>query len=348
MPRGILLLKAAHRWPMRGAVTTPNRSVHGTCSGWHGTADLGDFWRYDLNSNMWTQLSPQADLDGGPSPRSCHKMCINSSLGHIYALGRYIDGKCSVHHKQKSDFYRYDIKSGAWTQLSADTATSGGPSLIYDHQMCMSEADNTVYVFGGRVVCDSDEQVYGGLYSYNCVTATWRLLRSDCDFGADYVKLRSRKGHSMLLDENENTLYFFAGQRVKDYMSDLFKYSIATGELTEISRDTSKQGGPHPGFTQRSTIDPQQREFYVLSGLMRENNSQKRKADADVDNSLWVYNIARRAWYCAYTNKNVDPEYWADPSRQEPCPRYAHQLVSITAPGLQCGILVLRAELTLL
>ena len=67
--------------------------------GWHGTADLGDFWRYDLDSSTWTLLSPQADLDGGPAPRSCHKMCINSTLGHIYALGRYVDrkttGSCS-------------------------------------------------------------------------------------------------------------------------------------------------------------------------------------------------------------------------------------------------------------
>lgn len=44
-------------------------------------------------------------------------------------------------------------------------------------------------------------------------------------------------------------------------------------------------------------------------------------------NSLWVYDISRNKWYCAYENDNSEPEYWSKMDKVEPCPRFAHQFV---------------------
>lgn len=90
-----------------------------------------------------------------------------------------------------------------------------------------------------------------------------------------------------------------------------------------MSRDSSKNGGPDAGFTQRATIDVQLDEFYVFSGLMREKNS----TTETVQNSFWVYNIRTDSWCKVYHNDNVGEEYWAKMGDKEPCPRFAHQLV---------------------
>lgn len=42
---------------------------------------------------------------------------------------------------------------------------------------------------------------------------------------------------------------------------------------------------------------------------------------------MWVYDIARNKWYCAYENDNTEPEYWSKMDKVEPCPRFAHQFV---------------------
>ena len=50
------------------------------------------------------------------------------------------------------DFYMYDIGCGKWTLITDDAGAMGGPRLIFDHQMVMDIEQQTIYVFGGRVL----------------------------------------------------------------------------------------------------------------------------------------------------------------------------------------------------
>jgi hypothetical protein len=59
--------------------------------GWNGKEDLGDFWRYDVATNEWLCLSRDTAQQGGPGPRSCHKICLDPLRRRIYALGRFLD-----------------------------------------------------------------------------------------------------------------------------------------------------------------------------------------------------------------------------------------------------------------
>ncbi len=40
----------------------------------------------------------------------------------------------------------------------------------------------------------------------------------------------------------------------QDYLSDFYVFNVDTREVSELSRDASKQGGPDAGFTQRATM----------------------------------------------------------------------------------------------
>jgi len=58
------------------------------------------------------------------------------------------------------------------------TQASGGPPLIFDHQMAMDSDAQILYVFGGRVVDgDWNKSKYAGLYSYNVSTSKWKSLQ---------------------------------------------------------------------------------------------------------------------------------------------------------------------------
>eukprot|EP01135_Chromosphaera_perkinsii_P004865 Nk52_evm11s301 gene=Nk52_evmTU11s301 len=292
--------------------------------GWDGQKDLVDLWMYDIADNRWEKLSDDTREQGGPGPRSCHKMCYDSVRRRIYTLGRYVDPESRATSNLKSDFFRYDIQLGTWAQLSANTANEGGPELIYDHQMCVDTEKEQIYVFGGRTISSSNsENVYSGLYLYDCKTEKWSLLRSDGNQPQNSIQLKSRIGHSMLLNSQTRQLYIFAGQRNKDYLSDFYIYDIDSQIVHEMSRDSSKQGGPDAGFTQRATIDKDLNEVFVLSGLMREKNSTQET----VKNSFWVYNLKKDKWTRIYQNEHVDQEYWNKMGNVEPCPRFAHQLV---------------------
>lgn len=292
--------------------------------GWDGGKDIADFWAYDVAQNHWILLSPDTRQEGGPGPRSCHKICFDPSMRQIYVLGRYVDQESRANSNLESDFYRYDVERGIWSKVSGNTAAEGGPELIYDHQMCVDPAAHVMYVFGGRTVNpDSNNHTYSGLYAYYILTNRWKRIRSEASTPDGTVQLKSRIGHSMLFNAKERQLYIFAGQRHKDYLSDFYIYDIDTDTVHELSRDYSKQGGPDAGFTQRATLDVDEGEFYVLSGLMKEKNTSQET----VKNSFWVYNIAKEKWSRVYLNENTDAQYWTRMASIEPCPRFAHQLV---------------------
>lgn len=107
------------------------------------------------------------------------------------------------------------------------------------------------------------------------------------------------------------------------FHSDYYIYDIQTDSVIEMNRDSSKNGGPDAGFTQRATIDISLNEFYVFSGLMRDKNS----TTESVQNSFWVYSIEKDEWMKVYHNDHVGEAYWKEMSDKEPCPRFAHQLV---------------------
>lgn len=146
-------------------------------------------------------------------------------------------------------------------------------------------------------------------------------------------------------------MYVFAGQRGKEYLSDLFTYEVDTHQIEYINlnefgtKDSSHV--PAAGYTQRATIDPELGEIYVLSvcvtrSLTRDRlrisirtgttcfqglSKDKDKRDDNVQNSFWVYNIQSGKWTCIYRNENAGEKYWSKMQDYEPCPRFAHQIV---------------------
>jgi len=246
--------------------------------GWDGNRDLADFWAFDVTNNKWKLLSLDTENDGGPSPRSCHKMVFDPKTRHIYLLGRYLErGLRDRAQNIKSDFFKYDIDAHQWTMITDDTSTQGGPMLIFDHQMCIDSDMQTIYVFGGQSLYLSmadgpvsiTEKMYSGLYEYHIPSNTWKKKRDDIVGGGSNPQpvgeLKSRSSHSMLFHSGLRKLYIFGGQRKgSECLNDFFAYNVDKDEVEIISTGTCS-AIPELGHTQRATIDTERHEIHVMT-----------------------------------------------------------------------------------
>ncbi|CAG8724349.1 22373_t:CDS:10, partial [Dentiscutata erythropus] len=292
--------------------------------GWDGNNNLADFWSYDINPKKWNLISHNTREQGGPGPRSNHKICLDHIMKRIYVFGRFIGRGSRANANFNSDFYSYDIINNQWIKLCDNTALVGGPSLIYDHQMCIDSEAQMIYVFGGRTVHpDTEPFTYSGLYSYNIRSNEWKLIRSNDESNSDYVPLKSRIGHSMLLDQNEKLLFIIGGDRDNTFLNDFLIYDINAGLVHELIADYATQEDHDSVFTQRTTFDMDTQEFYVLSGL----KDKRDKRSQTIKNSFWVYDLRLDKWTKIYQSEVYGAQYWESDETIEPRPRYAHQMV---------------------
>jgi len=315
--------------------------------GWDGLKDLSDFWVFNIASSTWTLLSADTEAEGGPPPRSCHKMVLDHNFRQIFVLGQYLERiKRESESSIKSDFYVYDIRTSNWTQITPDTSTVGGPSLIFDHQMCLDQEKRDIYVFGGQALHvhkpsdppHSQDKKYSGLYVYHVSNNTWRLLWQDGEQVGDSIPpIRSRTGHSMLFNNVDRCLYVFGGQRGReDYLNDFFTYNVDSEQVKYLS-DGSNVGDstiPAVGYTQRAVIDCARGEIHVMTGLNKDKDKSSRSGESKVSNSFWFYQIGSGSWSLLYRNENNTPGYWSKRQTVEPRPRYAHQLVYDESSGV--------------
>jgi len=302
--------------------------------GWDGKQDLSDFWTYDVATSKWTLLSLNTEKEGGPPARSCHKMVLNSEFKQLFILGRYVDRAKREQDNIKSDFYLYDISSSKWTLISDDTLELGGPSLIFDHQMCLDTEHQNIYVFGGQSVQGLSssqhgmvrEKIFSGLYKYHIPNNTWMCLWEDGQVISKGPQMKSRSSHAMVFNSADRNLYVIGGQR-SEYLNDFFAINVDTLTVNFLSTKMNNNIGSAPalGYTQRATIDTKNCEIFVMMGV---NNKDKSCTDTvQVSNSFWIYNIKRRHWCCFYRNERTSSAYWNLRQSIEPRPRFAHQIV---------------------
>ncbi|KAF6763348.1 Mei4-dependent protein 6 [Ephemerocybe angulata] len=228
-----------------------------------------------------------------------------------------------------SEFYRYQtrgIDAGKWVFLSFDTASSGGPPLMFDHQMVMDTEAQILYVSGGRVVDgDWEKSSYSGLYSYTVRTSKWKLLQHgdvNATGSSSSHVIPPRFGHSMVLEPNAKQLYIFGGQRDDRYLSDMHVYDITSNSSTELFSNFTASGGPDPCFTQRAVIDPVYKEIYIFCGLTRNAATGSKNTVLRSSTSNWTFRYDTKPGKWFQIGRHPDTS-----ATEVPLPRFAHQAV---------------------
>jgi hypothetical protein len=199
----------------------------------------------------------------------------------------------------------------------------------------------------------SSSHTYSGFYAYNMDECTWRILRYDISAptastasrttppttqllavndipigrrrssNGSYAfpqyqnlntTIKSRAGHSLLLDSKNRRLYIFGGQRFKESLTDLLCYHLDTDILQEITQDfVDNQVINEVVYTQRAAIDIARQELVITLGYICNNNNT-----AMARTCGWVYRIQQNTWEKLFELSN---------NNNGPCVRYTHQWV---------------------
>ncbi|SGZ26947.1 BQ5605_C025g10006 [Microbotryum silenes-dioicae] len=222
-----------------------------------------------------------------PRKRSCHQMAVDEREGWVYMLGSRVtredeeafaerkaqqaggnaengDAMEVEHHGEgngfsswdgksvyASDFWRYKFvgtDKGKWELISEDTATQGGPKLLFDHQMFLHSESQRLFVFGGRIQPPDEEDAledrYSGLYCFDIVENKWSHLFGDPTSNDTFraERLLGRIGHSMFFDAHSHTLYILGGQRGDAYLADLWAIKFVAPNAADLDLDEPASG----------------------------------------------------------------------------------------------------------
>ncbi|KAI0049849.1 hypothetical protein FA95DRAFT_1537340 [Auriscalpium vulgare] len=316
--------------------------------GWDGEKSLNDLWVYAIADDKWRLVAAESSGESAvPSPRSCHKMAFDPTTGVIYLLGGLSDSDghpedpantsneeaspspAGAPAASRADFYQYHTrgtKAGSWQRLSDDTTASGGPPLVFDHQMVIDIQRQVLYVGGGRVNDSSSDNIrYSGLYAYDITSEEWELLQPRCTSSTSHPPILRRFGHTMLFEPNERVLFIFGGMEDGDkYLSDMYSYKIETNVASEVFSNFTASGGPNKTFTQRAVIDPALQEIYVFCGLTRTRPNPLPRLYGS--NFVYRYDTRPGTWMKMLPE---EPGHATPHERevQQPRTRYAHQVV---------------------
>src|SRR6266566_2995557 len=124
------------------------------------TATSRETWAYDVESDTWTNLTPQV----GPSPRAGAGMAYDALADRIILFGG-----TAGYYGYARDTWVFDYSSDIWTNVTpTETSVPSGRAahaMAYD-----SRADRTI-LFGGQAISGIDET-----WAYDFNANTWKNM----------------------------------------------------------------------------------------------------------------------------------------------------------------------------
>jgi hypothetical protein len=119
--------------------------------GFSGTAELGDTWTYDVDTDTWELVSS----GGGPGARGYAAMADDPTSDRVVLFG----GVRGASEEPLGDAWSFDLGTGEWTQLQSASA----PSPRAWHAMATDSETDGIVLFGG------------GPTRSECTAETWIL-----------------------------------------------------------------------------------------------------------------------------------------------------------------------------
>ncbi|PWN19305.1 hypothetical protein BCV69DRAFT_262218 [Microstroma glucosiphilum] len=207
-------------------------TVKGTAylfGGWDGQVDLNDLWIYYIEESRWRCISRDTTEQGGPSPRSCHRMAFDSRSGIIYVLGRYVDYE---KQQQQRNLRSEVIEAGARSPLATGTTPRAGAATP------------------GRSTRDAP-----GLSGSDPSTARAATLSPNLA-AASPRDQGTRAPSSPRLGETASA----------PHTSDFFRFSTRNERWDRLSSNTALDGGPKLIFDHQMVVDEESQMMYVFGG----------------------------------------------------------------------------------
>jgi N-acetylneuraminic acid mutarotase len=206
---------------------------------------LNDFWRYDLAADTWTNLTSPSRA-GAITPRELYNVTYDNH-GHLLLFGGTgVDA--NSYAIRFDDFWRYDIATGVWEDISSSGST-GVPGRHYYGQA--ADADGNFYVLGGYLTPSNDSPpslVMDDFWRYDATAASWARIDTSAAPG-----LLPRIPYGMAYRPDANALVVFGGTDGTRLVNDT--WTLQLGGLQPGSPTPTASASP-VGATATVTLTP--------------------------------------------------------------------------------------------
>ena len=162
--------------------------------------------------------------------------------------------------------------TAGWTQLVPEGERPGGRR---DHSLVVDQAEDLVYLFGGR----SDNEPLDELWVYDVRTNQWEHVEPDGDTPA------ARFGHNAIFDATQQLLVIFGGQAGPTFFSDAWVYDPVTNVWAEIAAGDEDET-PQPRYGAAGAARSGGSGLYVSHGFTNEGRFD----------DTWLFNVQTGEW----------------------------------------------------
>jgi uncharacterized protein (TIGR03437 family) len=187
-----------------------------------GAGFFGDAWAYDIQGNLWTQLSGNSS---GPNPRYGLSAIYDPQRDRmVISHGFTSDGRFD-------DTWALDLKSNSWRDISPSDTRPLRRCL--HHAVYVPQSDQML-LYGG---CSSGfgPCPQGDLWSFDFATNQWKQI-------VTAVSPAPRQRYGMVFDDHRNKMVLFGGLGGPAF-NDTWEYDPASAAWTQIT-PAGGAGGP--------------------------------------------------------------------------------------------------------
>lgn len=271
--------------------------------GWDGSKDLSDLWAYYIQEAKWRCISRDVRYQGGPGPRSCHKMVFDPRTGFLYVLGKFVEydkapsgGTANTGRSQG-----LSVSSPTLTQRGSSPIDRLSPSA---NQPASANRSATRGFFLPRVAATQEGSSQTGVAENSSADfieemfgstrgGSTRLSSGRTSFLAVDRATRGDNPGSGATSSNPGSPNP-SGQSnssMTGYESDFYRFSTRTERWDRLSFDTHSESGPKLIFDHQMIIDPDTQLLYVFGGRVAHPDSSKVELSG-----MWKYDVIQRSW----------------------------------------------------
>lgn len=274
--------------------------------GWDGSKDLADLWAYYIQEGRWRCVSRDVRYQGGPGPRSCHKMVFDPRTGFLYVLGKFVDydkattsagtaragtssaaNSPSLAQRGNSPADRLPSPPAAQGSTSNRSTTRGFflPRVAGTEGVAPQTGSTDAANPGGDLMDELFGSTRGGSARLSSGrTAFLGVDRASRGEGGPASGANSPVAGSPNPSGQSNS-------STTGYESDFYRFSTRTERWDRLSSDTHSESGPKLVFDHQMVLDPETQLLYVFGGRVAHPDSSKVELSG-----MWKYDVIQRSW----------------------------------------------------
>ncbi|XP_069001627.1 kelch domain-containing protein 10 [Embiotoca jacksoni] len=236
---------------------------------------LGDFWKYSVVYNEWTELN--CTSEAAPEELEGHSMVAHE--GFLYVFGGMLD---SAYTQCRCALWVFDVAKQKWVQCRGKTSSPETPTNRKGHSAVA--VGSAMLMYGGYVDIKGSSQDF---WSLDFDTTAWSLLS-----GSQQASLGPGPRHSHSAVAYQDCMYLFGGLKGLREQRDFWRWNSCSHTWSSLRN----KSGP-PRLMGHSAVA--YRDSMLVFGGGESQNSPT--------NCLWRYGFAAQTWSQVTSHPDSDP-----------------------------------------